>query len=232
MSDYPEKTYQYRHLKLLTQWLHSTLYVSVVIIAIIMAYFSFFAYFLKQMTIDPEKTLEKYRTFANFLEAMNNKENLALILLLIALTFLLANIILTFIWLYRANTNIRALGKRHLNFSPRATIIWWFIPFANLIAPYQIMAELWRHSLNMVKNKNYRRTGILLVWWFCFISSSFFDKASDRFIDSENIEDVITGCIIFSVGCIPFIISALTLIKITRTISDAQTQYHTQQAAA
>ena len=41
MSDYPEKTYQYRHLKLLTQWLHSTLYVSVVIIAIIMAYFSF-----------------------------------------------------------------------------------------------------------------------------------------------------------------------------------------------
>ena len=38
---------------------------------------------------------------------MNNKENLAFILLLIALTFLLANIILTFIWLYRANTNIR-----------------------------------------------------------------------------------------------------------------------------
>ena len=84
----------------------------------------------------------------------------------------------------------------------------------------------------MVKNKNYRRTGILLVWWFCFISSSFFDKASDRFIDSENIEDVIIGCMILSAGCIPFIISALTLIKITRTISNAQTQYHAQQAAA
>ena len=97
MNDHPEKTYQYRHLKLLTQWLHYTFTISVVIIAIIMAYFSFFAYFLKQMTIDPEKTLEEYRIFANFLETMNNKENLAFILLLIALTFLLANIILTFI---------------------------------------------------------------------------------------------------------------------------------------
>ena len=37
---------------------------------------------------------------------------------------------------------------------------------------------------------------------------------------------------ILSAGCIPFIISALTLIKITRTISNAQTQYHAQQAAA
>ena len=232
MSDYSEKTYQYRNLKLLVRWLHYSLYLTVVMAILAMAYFSFFAYFLKQLTIEPEKTINQYGAFTGFMETMSNNESLALVLLLILMIPLIANVVLTFIWLYRANANIRTLGKRHLNFSPRATIIWWFIPLANLIAPYQIVAELWRHSLNMVQNKNYRRTGILLIWWLCFISSNFFDRVSDRLMDSEKIDDVITGCIIFSVGCIPFIIAALTLIKITRTISDAQAEYHAQQTRA
>ena len=53
---------------------------------------------------------------------------------------------------------------------------------------------------------------------------------SARFLDSYNKE--IFGYIFMLIACALFITSALTLISITHTISDAQAEYHAQQAAA
>ncbi|HKP70301.1 MAG TPA: DUF4328 domain-containing protein, partial [Pyrinomonadaceae bacterium] len=50
------------------------------------------------------------------------------------------------IWLYRAHANLDALGARNLEFTPGWAVGWWFIPFANLVKPYQAVREVWYES--------------------------------------------------------------------------------------
>ncbi len=54
----------------------------------------------------------------------------------------LATIVLFLIWIYRAFGNLSVLKARNLEFSPGWAVGWWFIPFANLVKPFQVVGEL------------------------------------------------------------------------------------------
>lgn len=58
----------------------------------------------------------------------------------------LATIVMFLVWLYRIYTNFPALRVQHLDFTPGWAVGWWFIPFANLVKPYQVVTEAWRES--------------------------------------------------------------------------------------
>ncbi len=79
-------------------------------------------------------------------------------------------------WMYRAHKNLDALGYDS-RFYPRDTIIWWFIPIANLFRPYQVMKEIWKGShpdLGHASLELYASSSPLLpVWWALWIVSSF-----------------------------------------------------------
>jgi Domain of unknown function (DUF4328) len=93
-----------------------------------------------------------------FRDAMDAFGAHAQVLLLYVVLYLATGV--TFIaWLYRAVQNDRALGRsaRH---SPGWAIGGWFIPFANFVIPYQVVADLWR-------GRGRRRT--TLTWWLAWI---------------------------------------------------------------
>lgn len=50
------------------------------------------------------------------------------------------------IWLWRIASNVPALGIGRLRWAKGWTIGGWFIPFANLVIPFLVMADLWRAS--------------------------------------------------------------------------------------
>lgn len=52
--------------------------------------------------------------------------------------------ILFLTWLHRVVANNAALGARALRFTPGAAIGWWFVPLANWVMPYRVVAEAWR----------------------------------------------------------------------------------------
>ena len=58
----------------------------------------------------------------------------------------LATAIVFFIWLYRANANVRALGADDMMGSPGLGVGWFFIPLANLFMPYMTVRDIWRAS--------------------------------------------------------------------------------------
>jgi hypothetical protein len=58
----------------------------------------------------------------------------------------LGTIVMFLVWLYRVYTNFPALRVQHLDFTPGWAVGWWFIPFANLVKPYQAVSEAWRES--------------------------------------------------------------------------------------
>ena len=55
-------------------------------------------------------------------------------------------IVVFLVWEHRAFSNLSPLKARNLEFSPGWAVGWWFVPFVNLVKPYQVMKELWRES--------------------------------------------------------------------------------------
>jgi hypothetical protein len=58
----------------------------------------------------------------------------------------IATIIALCFFLPQANRNSRALSGLSLRFSPASTMWWYFVPFLNLVRPYQAVREIWQAS--------------------------------------------------------------------------------------
>ena len=72
-------------------------------------------------------------------------------------------------WIYRANSNARALGASEMAFSPGAAVGWYFVPIANLWKPYQGMREIWRASVSPARWKRQPVSALLPAWWLLAI---------------------------------------------------------------
>ncbi len=85
----------------------------------------------------------------------------------------IAVIVVYLIWLYRAYSNLRALNTSFLGkFTPGWAVGWWFIPFANLVMPYQVVSELYVNSAPAPTENGYPRmpsASIVGFWWAAFI---------------------------------------------------------------
>lgn len=54
--------------------------------------------------------------------------------------------IITMVWMYRIATNLRALGRQGLSWSPGWAIAGWFTPPCVFVVPWLVLKELWRAS--------------------------------------------------------------------------------------
>jgi hypothetical protein len=73
-------------------------------------------------------------------------------------------------WLSRAVDNTPSLGGGTPKFTPTASIGWWFVPFANLVQGYRIVADLWRR---MAPTHHEQGIGIVLAWWLLWQGGNF-----------------------------------------------------------
>lgn len=77
--------------------------------------------------------------------------------------------VLWFVWLVRCNRNLRAFGFEHLQFSPAGAVLWWFVPLANLLRPFQVMRELWQGSRAAVDGRlslfGRPMPAAIVLWW-------------------------------------------------------------------
>jgi len=86
--------------------------------------------------------------------------------------------VITLIWFYRANKNIRAFGAKDV-FSPRMAVIWWFIPIIHLWKPYEIAQQMWKASnpqivlSNGTEWKKSLSSNTIKIWWLLAILSIF-----------------------------------------------------------
>lgn len=123
-------------------------------------------------------------------------ENVSIPYVLIGLVTLLhvplfiAAVVFFLIWEHRAFKNLAALEARNLEFSPGWAVGWWFVPFANLVKPYQAMKELWNESdpdfdpeLGFLSSSS-SAPPIIVWWWALFIISNISMQISSKMSDS------------------------------------------------
>ena len=70
-------------------------------------------------------------------------------------------------WLSRTVDNIPQLTRSAPPVTPRWSIGWWFVPFANLVKPYQVVrdANLW-----LARDQRAASGTIVLIWWLVWIT--------------------------------------------------------------
>jgi hypothetical protein len=106
----------------------------------------------------------------NPMEVLANERRMGLVNIFFVTARLACNV--AFIcWFYRANSNLRALGDRNVDYSPGWTVGAWFIPIGNLFIPYQMMVEIWKGSdpKSVDPSRPMVRPSLALVrWWWAF----------------------------------------------------------------
>jgi len=95
-------------------------------------------------------------------------------------------VIFFLIWEYRAFSNLSALKAQHLEFTPGWAVGWWFIPFANLVKPFQAMRELRNESdpdfdpnLGFLSTSSSAST-MMGFWWAFWIIRNISDNIAAR----------------------------------------------------
>lgn len=78
-------------------------------------------------------------------------------------------------WIHRAYYNLGALAARGLHFSPGWAVGWFFVPFWNLVRPYQVMKEIWQASDPRTDPANETAwvrapvPALVPLWWASFL---------------------------------------------------------------
>lgn len=120
-------------------------------------------------------------------------------------------------WIRRANINSRAFGATGMEFTPGWSIGYYFIPFINLVRPYQAMKEIWKVSADPVEWKNQKGSALLGWWWTLWLLSGFLGQMSFRLstrVDSpSSLETATIASIASAMVDIPLCVVAVTLIS-------------------
>jgi len=92
----------------------------------------------------------------------------------------LASIVLVACWIYRASANAHALSA-DMTIRPGWAVGWFFVPFANLVMPYQAMKETWRESHEAAGRYEEAQSPIVGWWWGLWICGNVLARLGSLF---------------------------------------------------
>ena len=132
-------------------------------------------------------------------------------------------VILFLVWLHRAFKNLPVIGAKYLEFTPGWAVGWWFVPFANLFKPYQIIKELYASSDLAANPDSEGTTENVGLWWGTFLCANIVLRIADGLIgDLDNASKGFAA--IFLVGELLFVGAALLCMLIVKRVNTWQTQ--------
>lgn len=111
----------------------------------------------------------------------------------------LITLIVVFIqWFRRAYNNLHKTGEFSLKFTEGWAAGAWFVPFINLVRPYEIMAEIWEKTQVVEEDENFTRpvkesSQLVGWWWALFIIQNIGNNIASRVGDLETIEGLLAG---------------------------------------
>ena len=137
-------------------------------------------------------------------------------------------------WIYRANSNARALGAKEMAFTPGGAVGWYFVPIANLWKPYQAMREIWKASTGPLGWQRRPVSALLPCWWLLAIvgpsTAGWVTWAAGKGMDGidENAAEHIGEAVSLAV----LIPASLLLFIIISRVHDMQMTHYRRQRSA
>ncbi len=124
------------------------------------------------------------------IDAESNDTRQRIIALIQLATFVVTGIALLK-WICRANSNCHGLGAQGMKFTPGWSIGYYFVPFLNLVRPYQSMKEIYQVSRDPANWQTQLGSPLLGWWWTFWLTSSILGRfLLNRSIKSNTIDSL------------------------------------------
>ncbi len=117
---------------------------------------------------------------------------LVFFLALLDFVIYVTTVVFFLIWLYRAHSNLKGFNAwARLEHTAGWAVGSFFIPFVNLVVPYQAVREVWRKSLpsDEVYLAETNPPASFPLWWLFWLTSSFANNISFRISFNENVSE-------------------------------------------
>lgn len=127
------------------------------------------------------------------------------------------------IWIVRAHKNLHAFGIQRLSYTPGWALGWFFVPFLNLVRPFQAMKELWQASHGGAEWDKSSSAKLVNIWWCLWLLNSVYGTLIARLFTSQSsIDDLRMGTKASMAGFLINILVCYLALKLVRNIHAAQ----------
>lgn len=152
-------------------------------------------------------------------EAAEANDLRVIVVTIVNLIAVICTVVFFIMWFRRAYYNLHVTGAVNLRYTEGWAAGAWFVPFLNLVRPYQIMDEIWEKTQDATKNLlSHKPVAIVGWWWAVYLISNFAANISIRIFDETSIESLITGTWAQIICCLIEIVSiAITVIMVKQT---------------
>lgn len=128
-------------------------------------------------------------------------DNLDLVVGLAGMVINVLTIVYFIRWFRRAYFNLHAIQSPEVSQSEGWAAGAWFIPFLNLVRPYQIMREIWNGTQRALPHRypDIAPLGLLGVWWALYIIMGIASNISVRMAMNVQTLDDLTSLAMASI---------------------------------
>jgi hypothetical protein len=142
----------------------------------------------------------------------------------------IASGVLILMWIYRANANARQLGAEGMQFTPRGSVVWYFVPLANLFMPYRALREIWQASAAPHAWTREKTPRLFPLWWASWIVSGMAGQVAMRMVMSAKTLDALLAANVASLASEITSIPLLLVLVIVKRIAAMQARHQVPDA--
>lgn len=130
-------------------------------------------------------------------------------------------------WFRRAYNNLHAVPSVNPLFSEGWAAGAWFVPFLNLVRPYQIMKEIWEKTQQAVTYRlgNEKPSTLVGVWWAGYLVMNIYNNIASRlYLQAEGVDELLTATTLGIIGefiATPVVVLAMIMIRRTNEFEQA-----------
>ena len=164
--------------------------------------------------------LNSLKSGVNDMEAANANDMRVSVIAIGNLIVIICSIVFFILWFRRAYNNLHLTQQVNLLYTEGWAAGAWFVPFLNLVRPYQIMNEIWNKTQEATKNLlSFKGSSLVGWWWAIYLISNIATNISYRlFNDDSSYDGLISSTnaqIISNFIEIPSIIITILMVKKT-----------------
>jgi hypothetical protein len=131
--------------------------------------------------------------------------------------------IIWLVWQHRGQANLVAARVPGLRFTPGWAVGWWFVPFANLVKPFQTMRELWKASGGEEDWRHSRTWPVVGWWWAAWLTSGVLGRIGGTLVGGATTLEIIrSGSQVLLLTELVVLAAAILAIVLIRSVTDRQ----------
>lgn len=120
-------------------------------------------------------------------------------------------------WVLLANRHARSLGAEGLAQTPGKAVLFFFVPFANLVLPYRGMRQLWQASHHPTAWQESPVPTLLPVWWGFWLAANVFGRIAK--ILGDAVHDLPSGILSTQVSIFQDVLTIVLGVLAWRVVS-------------